>query len=129
MLETIISKLISTLETDRDDTLSFETDNLELDVGLVRYIQFEIIEDFEDSEIAELIYEDNSFGYLESDSVGEHYLDRKIYDSRNQTYQDLNAHINAFTVNRASLFNTLVEEAVEWIENAREEDRIESQLA
>ena len=45
MLETIISKLISTLETDRDDTLSFETDNLELDVGLVRYIQFEIIED------------------------------------------------------------------------------------
>ena len=86
MLETIISKLISTLETDRDDTLSFETDNLELDVGLVRYIQFEIIEDFEDSEIAELIYEDNSFGYLESDSVGEHYLDRKIYDSRNQTY-------------------------------------------
>ena len=129
MLETIISKLISTLETDRDDTLSFETDNLELDVGLVRYIQFEIIEDFEDSEIAELIYEDNSFGYLESDSVGEHYLDRKIYDSRNQTYQDLNAHINAFTVIRASLFNTLVEEAVEWIENARVEDRIESQLA
>ena len=129
MLETIISKLISTLETDRDDTLSFETDNLELDVGLVRYIQFEIIEDFEDSEIAELIYEDNSFGYLESDSVGEHYLDRKIYDSRNQTYQDLNAHINAFTVIRASLFNTLVEEAVEWIENAREEDRIESQVA
>ena len=48
MLETIISKLISTLETDRDDTLSFETDNLELDVGLVRYIQFEIIEDFEE---------------------------------------------------------------------------------
>ena len=56
-------------------------------------------------------------------------MDRKIYDSRNQTYQDLNAHINAFTVIRASLFNTLVEEAVEWIENAREEDRIESQLA